>query len=112
MLDEATAEEIAKDYETMSATEFADHYTERASRDVQKENGGFHINWFNAEKLSQMLRDSGFTTVYQTGPQESKFPELTGEGGILSSGDKFEMKRMLGMDTTHPHLSLYIEAVK
>jgi len=112
MLDDVKPDEIVDDYHKMNPTDFADYYTGRASRHVQKENGGFHINWFTDEKLSQMLRDGGFETVYRSGPQGSKFAELTGEGGWLATGDNFELKRMLGMDTTHPHLSLFVEAVK
>ena len=112
MLSQVSSEQIVNDYHNMEADKFADYYTGRASRDVQKENGGFHINWFTAEKLSRLLREAGYKSVYQSVPQGSKFTEFTGEGGWLTTGDFFEMKRMLGLDTTHPDRSLYIEAVK
>ena len=106
------AAQIRRDYETMGVAEFADHYTSAASREVQKEMGGYHINWFNEEKLAAMLREAGFTEVYRSQPQGSRFPELTGRGGILAIGDVLEVQRWLGLDTTVPLKSLYMEAVK
>ena len=106
------ADKIHRDYETMSAAEFADHYTSTASREVQKEMGGYHINWFNEEKLAAMLREAGFVEVYRSQPQGSRFTELTGKGGVLAIGDILEVQRWLGIDTTIPVKSLYMEAVK
>jgi SAM-dependent methyltransferase len=112
MLDCATAEEIARDYAALSPEDFADRYTSRASRDVQKRKGGYHINWFNYDKLARLLREAGFSDVVRSEPQGSRFSELRGEGGYLTTGDAFELKRMLGLDTTYPDKSLYVEAVK
>ena len=112
VLDEADPAEIRENYHTMSAQEFADHYTSRASREQHKEQGGYHINWFTYEKLSAMLKAAGFATVYRSRPQGSRFMDLTGEGGSLTTGNLFEIKRMLGIDTTHPDKSLFVEAVK
>ncbi len=105
-------EEVAGAYRSMTPEDFADHFTQRASRQVQQEKGGYHINWFNYDKLARMLREVGFSTIYRSEPQGSKFGDLRGEGGWLTVGDVFEIKRMLGIDTTHPDRSLYVEAVK
>jgi hypothetical protein len=79
---------------------------------VQKDKAGYHINWFNYAKLERMLRQAGFGTVYRSAPQQSRFAELRGMGGWLATGDVLEITRMLGLDTTHPGISLYVEAVK
>ena len=107
-----SADEIAEAFRTMSPEEFADHFTSLASREVQKREAGNHINWFNYQKLSTMLADAGFDTIYLSAPQQSRFPELRGSGGWLTSGNFLETKRMLGIDTTHPDRSLFVEAVK
>ncbi len=112
MLDSVSAEEIRREFSQLSPEDFADRYTLDASRAVQQEKGGYHINWFNYQKLEQMLQDAGFTNVYRSSPQASRFNELKGEGGWLTTGDFFEIKRMLGLDTTYPDKSLYVEAVK
>ncbi len=104
--------QVRRDYETMAVAEFADHYTAAASREVQKDMGGYHINWFNEEKLAAMLRQAGFGEVYRSAPQESRFAELRGKGGVLAIGDVLEIQRMIGLDSTYPDKSLYMEAVK
>jgi len=105
-------DEVRKAYHEMSSQEFADHYTKLASRKVQIKKAGFHINWFDYEKMATMLQTAGFNQVRRCRPQGSAFPELVGEGGVLTIGDVFEVKRMLGIDTTIPEKSLYVEAVK
>ena len=104
--------EVQEAYHRMGPNDFADYYTSRASREVQMEKGGYHINWFNYEKFAGMLQAAGFTYITCSQPQASRFPELRGEGGILTIGDVFGIKRWLGLDTTHPDKSLYVEAVK
>lgn len=104
--------DILRDYHALAAEDFAERYCRAASRAVQKERGGYHINWFTERKLGAMLREAGFREVYRSAPQQSRFPELRGRGGILATGDVFEVSRMLGLDTTHPEKSLYMEAVK
>lgn len=106
------ADEIRADYQRLDPVSFADHYTNRVSRDSQRRNGGYHINWFTYDKLAGMLREAGFATIYRSAAQQSRFPELTGKGGLLATGDFFEVQRMLGIDTTLPDRSLYVEAVK
>lgn len=111
-LDHEDPDAIAQDYDALGAEEFADKYCGLASREVQKEKAGYHINWFSYPKLATMLENAGFESVYRSGAQGSKFPELRGEGGMLASGNLFGTKRMLGIDTTHPEISLFVEAVK
>jgi hypothetical protein len=112
VIETAAAEQIRRDYRDMSAEAFADHYTAIASREVQKHKAGNHINWFNYDKLAATLRETGFSEIYRSHPQGSRFKELRGEGGWLTLGDRFEIKRLLGIDTSHPEESLFVEALK
>lgn len=105
-------ETIRRDYHALDAEAFAERYAGAASRAVQKERGGYHINWFTEAKLGALLREAGFREVYRSGPQQSRFAELRGRGGVLAVGDVLEVSRMIGLDTTHPDKSLYMEAVK
>ena len=109
---EADPETVRRDYHAMGTAEFADHYSGQASREVQKDNGGYHINWFNEKKLAGMLNDAGFGEIYRSEPQGSRFAEFRGKGGVLAVGDLLEIQRMIGLDTTYPDKSLYMEAVK
>lgn len=106
------ADQVKADYDDLSAEEFAEHYTTMASREAQLEKGGYHVNWFNAAKLETMLREAGFTSVYRSSPQGSHFAELRGTGGWLARLGIFEIDRMLGLDTSFPSKSVYVEAVK
>jgi len=111
-IDRYSADDIAEAFRKMSPEEFADHFTGLASREVQKLEAGNHINWFNYQKLAKMLAEAGFGEIYLSAPQQSRFPQLRGSGGWLTSGNFFETKRMLGIDTTHADRSLFVEAVK
>lgn len=106
------ADQVKTDYDNMSSEEFANLYTGMASREAQLEKGGYHVNWFNAAKLETMLREAGFTSVYRSFPQGSRFAELRGTGGWLARLGIFEIDRMLGLDTSFPSKSVYVEAVK
>jgi SAM-dependent methyltransferase len=107
-----STEKINADFARMTPEEFAESYTRAACRETQKTNGGFHINWFTGDKLARVLGETGFSEVYRSSAQASRFEELRGEGGPLTAGDVFEIKRMLGIDTTIPEKSLYVEAIK
>ena len=56
---------------------------------------GEHINWFNLEKLSGMLREAGFAIVEHSAAQASRFPEMRGR--------EFD---------TRPGYSLHVDAVR
>jgi SAM-dependent methyltransferase len=58
---------------------------------------GDHINWWTFDKLSEMLYDVGFDFVIR-----SKYA-----GSCCS-----KMTSMSKFDTTHPKMSLYVEAIK
>jgi SAM-dependent methyltransferase len=104
--------EIDHDFETLEPAAFAERYAAAASREVQRDKGGYHINWFNEAKLTAMLRDAGFSDIYRSAPQGSRFADLRGAGGMLALGNVFDTQRRLGIDTSHPEYSLFVEAVK
>ena len=56
-----------------------------------------HITWWNHRKLKKILEKAGFTTIYYSGYKQSSNP-------ILRNMELF--------DSTHPSMSLYIEAIK
>lgn len=92
--------EFRAEFNSMSPEEAADFYTTRIPRDSQKQATANHINWWNYDKLNRMLAKAGFCQVYRSNPQGSQFPDLRGVGW---DG---------GFDSTHPELSLYVEAIK
>ncbi|KAF5083753.1 hypothetical protein DSECCO2_85550 [anaerobic digester metagenome] len=69
----------------------------RIDLSFHSQNPGYHINWFTYEKLNEMLKDAGFSLVYQSGWGQSLNP-------VLQNTSIF--------DTTHPKMSLYVEARK
>jgi predicted SAM-dependent methyltransferase len=95
-----TPKELQKKFNSLPKEEFGDHYTTSIPRESQKKNTGFHINWWNYKKLHTMLTDAGFTNIYKSKEKESKFSEMRGTG------------RKKGFDTTHPEISVFIEAKK
>ncbi|MCV9998681.1 methyltransferase domain-containing protein [Pararhizobium sp. YC-54] len=67
---------------------------ELSLRDVNITEGG-HVNWFNARKLTLLLKSSGFSAVKISGFQQSSL-------AILRDGRFF--------DRTDPEMSLFVEA--
>ena len=86
-------DELRTNFRTLSKDDFYNAYTRGLSYDYAK--AGEHINWFNEEKLTAMLRGSGFSSFCRTEPQDSRFHEI--------SGKNFD---------TRPSYSLHIDAAK
>lgn len=74
-----------------------DEVVSRLPKAIQHDHCGDHINWFTVDKLISMLRDAGFTDVY-----ESRFGQS--RCVLLRDTSLF--------DSTCPGLSLYVECVK
>ncbi|QFT70468.1 Methyltransferase domain protein [Labrenzia sp. THAF35] len=66
-----------------------------SSREVNKVVGG-HVNWFNFEKVTKMLKETGFKEVRRSGYLQSYLP-------ILRDQNNF--------DKTDPEMSLFIDAI-
>lgn len=77
-----------------------DYYTDQVSIASQQRKPGNHLNWWNYSKLERMLSDAGFKIIYRSSYQKSKYRQLRGKG------------RRTGFDSTHPEVSLFVEAVK
>ncbi len=58
---------------------------------------GNHISWWTHEKIINLLKKSGFKNVYRSGYGQSASPI---------------MRRSSLFDSTHPQMSIYVEAVK
>jgi hypothetical protein len=86
-------EKINLKLSTLSMHEFLDWCKEGLVYDWAR--AGEHINWFNFEKLSQMLRTVGFCNVRRSEPQQSHFEE--------ARGPKFD---------TRPWYSLHVDCAK
>lgn len=95
-----SAEELRDNFERMSKEEFADFYTQKIPRFDQSLHPENHINWWNYDKLKKMLGKSGFSEVYRSCEQGSRFEEMRGG------------KDYSGFDATHPEISLFVEAIK
>lgn len=90
--------EEARDILTRLPKEEAlEYFVRQLSPEIQKDYSGDHINWFNSNKISTMLRQANFTHVY-----ESKY----GQSHCAILRDK----RLF--DSTCPELSLYVECRK
>lgn len=98
--DKVSPEDVKKNYSVMKKENFADYYTKQIPRKGLENFSNNHINWFNYEKIYKMLRKSGFTIIYRSTPQGSKFKEMKGSG------------RNTGFDSTYPEWSIFVEAIK
>jgi predicted SAM-dependent methyltransferase len=111
-VDGVTDDEIRTNLARMSKEEFADFYSLNVPRATQAQNGANHINWFNYDKLERMLREAGFRDIYRSAAQQSRFPEMRGEGRARGLGWLFHGAHLLGFDTSIPEKSVFAEAIK
>ncbi len=58
---------------------------------------GNHISWWNHAKVERFMREAGFTVIYRSGHQQSCSPF---------------MRRSSQFDSTHPQMSIYVEAIR
>ncbi len=90
-------EEIEKMFKTTSLNEALDHFTHRCDLSQQNQYPGEHVNWWTDDKLLSFFKDAGFSLVYKSGYAQSKCAVL---------------RHTFYFDSTHPKISLYVEAVK
>ena len=84
----------------MSKEEFANKFTVDTPLEWKRHWPQSHTAWFNYEKLSQLLYNAGFLTVYRSRPFESKFEEMRG------------VSKYWSFDHIRIDTGLYVEAVK
>jgi predicted SAM-dependent methyltransferase len=89
--------EVDRVFRELPVAQALDHCVSRCSLEVQRKYPGNHINWWNGEKALRMLGEAGFAEVYRSGYGQSR-------AAVLRNTDTF--------DSTHPKLSLYVEARK
>jgi predicted SAM-dependent methyltransferase len=72
-----------------------EHYAEQAPYDYARSH--YHVNWFNARKLTAMCRQAGFSEVYVSALGQSHCPE---------------MRDLTVFDMGDPKISLFVECRK
>ena len=87
--------EIQKNRESMTNEDFLNYLIDGLQEN--NSSGTDHLNWFNASKMTGLLKDAGFSKVYKSAYGQSK--ELV-------------MRQVPIFDETLPYLSLFIEAKK
>jgi len=90
-----TIEEIRKNRSVMERNEFLDYLVSGLNNNNNY--GTDHLNWFDSEKLMDILTNAGFSEVYKSAFGQSK--ELI-------------MRQVPIFDETLPYLSLFVEARK
>lgn len=65
--------------------------------EFQSARPGNHISWWSHDKIIEFLKKAGFNTVYRSGFGQSSSP-------LLRNSPLF--------DSTHPQMSIYVEAIK
>lgn len=82
--DRVNPKQVRRDFARMTKVDFFDSYSIGAqnvvekSPIIQKRLSHYHMNWFNYEKLAEMLGKAGFETVCRSAPQRSMFLEMIG----------------------------------
>ncbi len=84
-------------FSEMSFNNALNYCTSRCDLKIQSKYPGNHINWWNQEKMTKMFQEAGFTKIYRSGYGQSFSP-------VMRDVDLF--------DSTHPKISLYMEAIK
>jgi ubiquinone/menaquinone biosynthesis C-methylase UbiE len=89
--------EIINSFDSMSYEEALNYCASFVSIDKQKKYPGNHMNWWNPDKLTPMLKRAGFSSGY-----ESSFGESQAE----------ELRDTNFFDFKHKEISFYMEARK
>ncbi|MEZ5083103.1 MAG: methyltransferase domain-containing protein [Bacteroidales bacterium] len=90
-------EELKRIFEELPYEEALDYCCSKCPVEIQKKYPGNHVNWWNREKAMNMLKKAGFQDINISGHGQSQAP-------VLRNTRLF--------DSTHPKISLYVEAVK
>lgn len=65
--------------------------------EFQSDRPGNHISWWTHDKIFEFLKAAGFSTMYRSGFRQSASP-------LLRNSPLF--------DSTHPQMSIYVEAIR
>jgi predicted SAM-dependent methyltransferase len=77
--------------ENNTMQEALDQCAGRCSLSVQRMNRQDHINWWNSEKLENMLHEAGFSIVYPSAPEQSASPVMRNETYFDNEDNRFVM---------------------
>ena len=72
-----------------------DYFTARAPFDPARPSN--HVSWWTHDKVMAFMLEAGFSTVYRSGAGQSASPL---------------MRHSTQFDSTHPQMSIYVEAIK
>jgi predicted SAM-dependent methyltransferase len=92
-----TDKEIREIFANMPKEDALNHFVAKCPLNVQRKYVGNHINWWNKEKATRMMKAAGFSNVYTSGFGQSASPPL---------------RNMNLFDKTHPELSVFVEGKK
>lgn len=90
-------QELEKLFSELPYEEVLNYCTSLCTVERQRKYPGSHMNWFNENKLTRMLREAGFKTIYKSAYMQSHVPVL---------------RNVNFFDKTLPQVSIYMEAVK
>jgi len=90
-------DEVDRLFDTLPYEEALNECIAKCDLEVQRRHPGCHVNWWNWKKLSQSLREAGFSKVRRCGFGQSASP--------LMRDKRF-------FDSTRPESSIYVEAEK
>jgi SAM-dependent methyltransferase len=92
-----TDEEIRSHLASDSPEQLFEFVASQRVNSRQKNQPGFHMNWWNYRKLHAGLKEAGFTDIIRSGYGQSRCPVL---------------RNTRFFDSTHPKHSIYVEARK
>jgi SAM-dependent methyltransferase len=84
-------------FKTMTFVDAMNYCTSRCRVEIQKEQRGYHMNWWTAEKLTRFLSDAGFRNIAVSAAGQSASPALRNK-------DYFDNK--------YTQFMLFVEAIK
>ena len=90
-------QQLTKIFSEMKFEKAMDYIVAKCPVNLQKKYPGFHMNWWNKDKMFRVLKKAGFKTVYLSAHRQSYSPVL---------------RNQLYFDNTKPAVSLYVEAKK
>lgn len=92
-----STDEFKRIFSTMNFEDALNYCTSKVDLSIQAKNPGNHVNWWNPDKMTRMFKIAGFKNIFLSGYGQSFAPPMRNTGLF---------------DSTHPKISLYMEAVK
>jgi predicted SAM-dependent methyltransferase len=92
-----STEEFKRVFATRNLEDALNYCTSKVDLSIQAKNPGNHVNWWNSDKMTRMFKEAGFKNIFTSGYGQSFAPP---------------MRNTTLFDSTHPKISLYMEAIK